>query len=600
MGRFTGMFAGQTAPEPSRFSGMFANVQADQEEPTRSVGGFLTNLGGNAVQLGSDLYAAASNPIETVKALGKTGVGAVQEFIPGDQEYETQYFEPFVRSVGGDLGFKSAPQGQGIAGSNVDWSADKLKQNLYERPLDVGMSASMPLAPATALPGKVGRASRITSSALNPAISLPVKGVTSVAKGVGGVTNVAKNVPGVGAAAKKVTNVLNPRLAAVRDLPTTEQFKSRSNAIYSAAEAQGVTFTQNAWGRLHTGLSNKLRSEGFKAERHPDAARELKLLEDDLKAGNLSLRGLEQTRSEISRKARDLRKAGNDTDARQLEIMGSYIDDFMDKAKSGDVVGGTNPQAAVKLFEEARGVYKKKIKSERLDELEYQAQLDAGANYTQAGVEHALRRRVRNILRNKNERKLWSPDEIKAMEDLVKKGKVARGLGKMAPTGAIPTAAATGTGGTIGGALGFLAGGPAGAAVGSTVGAGATMAAGALGKRASTTGTRARIDRLKGTVRSGQALPDATPGYAKASVPAATVATRQQALEHSRSVLGDDVLSHLKKDSETRGILNDWVKARQSGERVEEATWTLAVAVASEVQRPELTDRIFAELSQNQ
>lgn len=568
---------------------------------TKTVAGFAENVVENAANVGSALVGAASAPLETVKTLGKTAVGGAQVFVPGRQQYEHQYFVPFAHSVGNDLGFNRVAPGQGIMGGNVGWSAEQLGDNLYERPLDVAMSASTPVAPVASMPGKVGKAGQIATSALNPLTSLPVKGVTTVAKTVGRASNAAKNVPVIGSAARKVTDTLNPRLAAVRDLPSSEQFRQASNAIYDAAERAGVTFTPRSWQRLHAQVSRKLDSEGFKPSRHPDAARELKLLYDDIASGNVSLRGLEQTRSEISRKARDLRKAGNKTDARQLELFVGEIDKFMNGAKAADVVGGINPQAAVRLFEDARATYKKKMKSELLDEAEFQAELAAGTKYTQAGLEHALRQEYKKLIKDPHNRKLWTKDEFAAIRQVAGRSmdpsKVVRGLGKFGHNNPVSAGGTAAVGGGLGGAIGFSIGGPVGAAIGAAVGTGALTGAGAAGRAASSAITRNRVNRAQSLIRGGGDLPSSRLPGTTPAIAGSAIATRQESLQHAGSIIGEDVLNHVKRAPHTRKLLDKWLKARNSGDGVEDATMTLATAIAEEVGRPELSGRIFEELS---
>jgi hypothetical protein len=576
---------------------------------------FLPDLG----DLGAELYKGVTdNPGEFLKAIPKTVVGMAQQFVPGQQEYETQYADPLYRQVGRSLGFKPASEGEGqnlegVGFPNVNWDYEQAKRNVAERPAHTALDVA---SVTPFVPGRAGAVSR----AVNP-LTPVAKGITSVAKTAGKVTDKARELPVVGETAAAVTKVLNPRLAAIRELPDSAEFAKRSSDIYDAARAQGVDYTPTFWQRMNAGLEQKLKDEGYNPARHPDAARELALIKSQLPtskpnpmspitgagpkttaAGNMTLDALEQTRSEIGRKARDLRKANNTTDARQLEIMQSYMDDFLDApVRPGDVIGGADPKTAIKLLEDARGVYKQKVKSQKLDELFYQAELDAGANYTQAGLEHALRRRFRGVLSSKHERKGWSRDELAAMEAVVGEGKVSRSIGKLAPTGALSKALIPTAGMALGGGVGFLGGGLAGAAVAGPAVAAALPAIGAVGRNIATKRTMGAAENVRGVVAGGKLGSQTHPATAAvgAGLAIGTSAEnrdRKANLDFAEKTLGPAMMGHVKKTPSLRPLLNNWLSSKASGSGADETARALAQAIATEVNQPDLADRIFAEL----
>jgi hypothetical protein len=580
-----------------------------------AVSNFFPDLG----DLGAELYKGATdNPGEFLKAIPKTVIGMGQQLVPGQQEYETKYADPLFKQVGRSLGFKPAREGggtnlEGVGFPNVNWDYEQAKRNVAEKPAHTLMDAAV-VAPGVG--GKFGAASRT----LNP-LTPVAKGITTVAKTAGKVVDKARELPVVGDAAAAATKVLNPRLAAIRELPTSAEFVKRSDDIYAAARAQGVNYTPTFWQRMYAGLEAKLKADGFNPARHPDAARELALLKATMPttkanpmspmtgagpkttaAGNMTLEGLEQTRSEIGRKARDLRKANNTTDARQLEIMQSYMDDFLDApVRAGDVIGGANPAAALKLLEDARGVYKQKVKSQKLDELFYQAELDAGANYTQAGLEHALRRRFREVLRDKSRRAGWAPDELRAMEAVVNEGKISRAIGKVAPTGALSKTLVPTAGMVVGGGAGFLAGGPAGAAIAGPAVAAALPAIGAAGRTIATKRTLGAAQNVRGVIAGGKLGSQTHPataavGQGLAIGTSAESRDRKDNLDFAEKTLGPEMMAHVKKTPSLRPLLNNWLSSKASGSGTAEATRALAQAIATEVNQPDLADRIAQEL----
>ena len=57
-----------------------------KEYEEKTVEGFSKNLVSSGVQLGTDMWDAVTNPVDTGMALGKAGIGGVQKLIPGKSE----------------------------------------------------------------------------------------------------------------------------------------------------------------------------------------------------------------------------------------------------------------------------------------------------------------------------------------------------------------------------------------------------------------------------------------------------------------------------------------------------------------------------------
>lgn len=134
----------------------------------KSFVGFLTNAKDNAADVSHRFAGAIASPVQTVKALAKTGIGGA-ELAAGaagfdvPQQYFKENFLPVARGVAGDLGF-TQPGESGLP----RWSPTKLAENVYQRPIDVALSASGVIAPFEGLPGRAGAAVRSVNNAINP------------------------------------------------------------------------------------------------------------------------------------------------------------------------------------------------------------------------------------------------------------------------------------------------------------------------------------------------------------------------------------------------------------------------------------------------
>lgn len=159
-------------------------------------------------------------------------------------------------------------------------------------------------------------------------------------------------------------------------------------------------------------------------------------------------------------------------------------------------------------FKKAREAYRTMIKSEKMERAFRMAELNAGSNYTQAGMEKAIQGQFKQIAADKNFQKLFSAEEQKAIEDVVKLSnghKAAKAFGALAPKGALSTLLN----------IGIITTNPA---LGIALGGGATAAK--FGSTARTLGKARMADEL---VRSGGSplLRPRLPGRTSPLLPAA-------------------------------------------------------------------------------
>ncbi len=177
----------------------------------------------------------------------------------------------------------------------------------------------------------------------------------------------------------------------------------------------------------------------------------------------------------------------------QQRITGRLVDEFDDyvnnlSAKDLAVEGG-KVKTATKELTKARNFYAKSRKADEIDELFRRAEIRAGANFTQSGLENSLRQELKSLSLNKKRFSMFSSTEQNAIEVAAKGGNlqnVLRNIGKYAATSPIPT-----TGGSaLGAGIGALLGGVPGAAIGA-----ATVPA--IGGAARTGATRMGLNRLE-------------------------------------------------------------------------------------------------------
>jgi hypothetical protein len=573
----------------------------------RSVGGFLSNLATNAQEVGGELYEAATSPVESAKSIGKLGVGMVQQFIPGQQEYETTHADPFYKTVAKDIGFGREEDG------SIGWSGERLAKNAYERPVDLALDVSMGTGGAGAVmrgaPGAIGATGRGLSQVskyTNP-LYLPAKAVTTVAKRAitpfparPGAADAAKVMDQEGvpltagqATGNKALKYAESELGAGQ---VTNKIDEQNAAFTKASAARMGETADNLDGPTMQAAYDRIGGEiGAVAKRHALT------VDSPMQRGTYNAAGEYNSRVPPSQRApivaeflaeiqsmrgkvpgdlyQDLRsRIGAEARAQRdphtqhaLYKMQRAIDDAFERSLT--VAGAPDDVTAMKL---ARKQYRNYLVLE--DAMAVGGQETAAGVVTPAKLEQAAAGRLgrRAYLHGSEFTELAKAGKV-AMSKMPESGTSARAWMRAVP--AVIGSALAG-GGTLG--VGAVAGAVAGAAL--PAAAGRVLMSKPVQKYLSNQVT-SRIPQAPGVVKDAARL---TP----------QIAARQEALRHAENVVSPKVMEHIKKSANTRGHLNDWLRARESGQDVEGATLALAEAIAKEVQKPELVGRIAQELNQ--
>jgi hypothetical protein len=253
--------------------------------------------------------------------------------------------------------------------------------------------------------------------------------------------------------------------------PTVQELKGQAGQQYKFAEEAGAIFKKNPYKQFAEGLESTLVKEGMDETLTPKVVAALKRINQE-KGGNVTLEKIEILR-------RIGRGAASSIDANESRIGNIIIDkldDFVENAQPSQLAKGSSE--AVRALVDARELWKRAKKTEIIDELVASAELRAEANYTQSGIENALRRKLVNLADNPKKLRAFSKEEQELIKSTAKGGPIQNALrlaGKLSPTGAIPAA--------IGGGAGFALGGPYGAVGLPLIGGAARQGATQLGLR---------------------------------------------------------------------------------------------------------------------
>ena len=250
-------------------------------------------------------------------------------------------------------------------------------------------------------------------------------------------------------------------------IPTIKELKKQSNALYTEAKNSGVVFKKEPFKQFVNKLEKELIDDmGLDADIQPAATKVLKRLKASSNVNN-SLKEIENLR-------RIAGGAAGSTNASERTIAKKIIDDlddFVETAEPTQLVAGT--KEGIDAIRNARDTWKLAKKSEILEDLFDSAKLRAEGNYTQSGMENALRRKLINLADNKKQMRAFTQDEQKAIRSAAEGGSIQnlyRNIGKYATKSPLPTGIGAGMGAYAGSAIAGPVGGLVGAVVPGTIG----------------------------------------------------------------------------------------------------------------------------------
>ena len=330
----------------------------------------------------------------------------------------------------------------------------------------------------------------------SPALAAAAKTIPTALLEVLGVAagkGVLKSSAKVKAAAKQkeVTRAI------VEAAPEIEQLKDVARSIFKEIDDSGVTLQPKAFKGLVNRLNNAVKKQGFDPDLTPKTAAVLRRFQSEV--------GKPKTLTEIDTLRKVAQKAAQSlepADASLGVVMIDNIDQFLDVVsptafKKGAVgAGDITPK-----FKVARELWGRARRSELINESFEKAGRQA------SGFENGIRTQFRSILNNKKKSRFFKPDELKAMDQVVK-GTGAENLAKLVGRfGFSEGQASSFLGGSIGVAGAWAVGGP--------IGAVAVPIIGQVSKKLAQRLTRKNAEFANTVVRAGTNAQDIAEAYIK-------------------------------------------------------------------------------------
>lgn len=262
-----------------------------------------------------------------------------------------------------------------------------------------------------------------------------------------------------------IANPTTPQ--AVRSLtkgaaPTVEELKAAATKGYESAEVKALEVKPQAVGEWAQATKAKLNADGFDdvvAKPTFDLLSKLEKAPDGSFVTGQSLESLRRTLGNAAKETGQNGQATASANAAKRAI--DALDDFVPNIAAKDVRSG-DPAAAAKIWAAARDNYAAAMRAEQIDRKTIQAELRAAAANSGMNIANTIRQRMADILLRPAERRGYSPDELKAMEKIVRGTRTENAL----RIGGNAMGGGLGIGAPIVGAASALASGsPLGAAV---------------------------------------------------------------------------------------------------------------------------------------
>ena len=212
-------------------------------------------------------------------------------------------------------------------------------------------------------------------------------------------------------------------------VPDLEALKTSAREAYDRAEDAGVIFKPEGVQRLGDTIKTELAEFGYHPQLQPRVAAVLSEI-DRLGQGNTTLKGVD-----VLRRIANNVGASQDPSEKALGAMiVGKIDDFVSDIKFNDVIAG-NPMEGAAALKQARNLWSRVSKNERLIKAVEEAKNRAGATGSGGNVENATRQNVRRML---EKGRGFTADEKAAMQQIVRGTKTQDALrlaGKLSPSG---------------------------------------------------------------------------------------------------------------------------------------------------------------------
>jgi len=220
-----------------------------------------------------------------------------------------------------------------------------------------------------------------------------------------------------------ITGTANIGFRTKAKVPSAADIKGQASQLYKQIDDAGVLIKTEPYNQFVNKVKVDIGSKVREA-RNPKIADAIKEL-DEATGSAKTLQKMQDLRESIS----SLKMSSEPSDRMFAGKIVEELDDFMEKLDTTKLVAPAQGDLeAIKLVPQARNLWKQARKSELLDEIYRKAEIKATDPYDDVAFASKLRSEFKNLAANKNKLRGFSAEEVKAIEDAAKGGKVENAL----------------------------------------------------------------------------------------------------------------------------------------------------------------------------
>ena len=220
-----------------------------------------------------------------------------------------------------------------------------------------------------------------------------------------------------------ITGTANIGFRTKAKIPSASDIKGQATQLYKQIDDAGVLIKSEPYNQFVNEVKVDIGSKVREA-RNPKIADAIKEL-DEATGSAKTLQKMQDLRESIS----SLKMSSEPSDRMFAGKIVEKLDDFMEKLDTSKLVAPAQGDLeAIKLVPQARNLWKQARKSEMLDEIYRKAEIKATDPYDDVEFATKLRAEFKNLAANKNKLRGFSAEEVKAIEDAAKGGKVENAL----------------------------------------------------------------------------------------------------------------------------------------------------------------------------
>lgn len=204
-------------------------------------------------------------------------------------------------------------------------------------------------------------------------------------------------------------------------IPTREALESAASAGYDKARGLGVDINPQSVAQMGGTIGAALEEKGINGKLAPKTFSILGEISKPPADSVVTLANLETVRRALGHAAKDF---SNPTEQLAARTAQSHLDDYLAAIPDQDVIRGPAAEAS-KILGEARGNFAAAKRSGQITDAVDAADISAAAANSGQNIGNATRQRLKSILLNDKKSAGYSPDELAAMEQVVRGSKLS-------------------------------------------------------------------------------------------------------------------------------------------------------------------------------